>query len=543
MTTHMNAAHKLAIPMALFLFSFLCYWMVIPTYFLADDFQLIGRVAREGMFWTWGSSRGGFLRPGTILAYLMDYRIWGFNPVGYHLTNIAWHAAAAYALYLVARALLHEADDRDRRRLSFLAACLFIALPCHSESVAWIAGRTDVIAVALGLGATATFLHVLSSGSVAASFCALLFLAGALLAKESVIPLPAIWLLMTAHRWWCSKTRPPHLTLVTLALAFLIWVGYFFLRKITLGHFIGGYATERHTSMMTLSTMVHLGRYAIRTFIPALPLRFYEAASMFIVFGVCLLLGVVAAMLRFRFKALKTTPWHLLPLLALSFIGSLIPVATMNVGMFDTQSERFLYLPSAFACIGAAVLIDILFRPRKVANVILLSLIVIQSFALQWGNTRWKTASILSRQIAAEVSEHSPENTVILNVPDNYRGAYVFRNGLQEAATLFVGNNTTGSYLVICKHSLDSLQQNVDVIATASNLIVTLPDALRFYNVRPKPYEARLAERSLFLSDANPSLTRRGGVTVLSFKNGMDRPMLRAIAWNPPNALRERVAF
>lgn len=538
----MKDVYKPLVPIALFLFSLLCYGSVISTYFLSDDFLLIGRVAREGMYFTWGRSHGGFLRPGTVLSYLIDYRIWGLNPIGYHLTNILWHAAAAYALYLVGCVLLREGDNHHIRTLSFLAACLFVALPSHSESVTWIAGRTDVIAVALGLGATAAFLHLLSFASVPASICALLLLSAALLTKEVIIVVLPIWLVLTVHHWWRSKTCPTYRTFITLVLASLILVGYFYLRKATLGHFVGGYGTARHISIWHPLTLVQFARYAVRTFLPALPLRFYGVRFAMVFWG-AVLVSCIATLLLFRIGALSTTRWHVLPVLAASYIGSLTPVVTLDIRLFDTQSERFLYLPSAFACLGAVVLADMIFRRRHVTCAVLFFLTVIEGIALQWVNTRWITASHLCKQIAAEVSKHALEDTVVLNIPDNYRGAYVFRSGFQDAATLFAGNNATGSYLIICKHSLDSIHQNIGVDVTTSNLLVTLPGALRFYRVNAGPYEVSVVGQTLFLAAPSGSGAETDTVTFLSFKNGSDRPMLRTIEWRLPNNPRAPAHF
>lgn len=140
----MPTKRETLIPFALVGFAIVCYARIIPTYFLSDDFALIGRVVREGMFTMWGTSHGGFLRPGTILSYAIDHRLYGLNPSGYHLTNILFHGMSAYALFLVSRHYFRRARSAKPQLASGLTACLFIAWPCHSESVSWISGRTDV---------------------------------------------------------------------------------------------------------------------------------------------------------------------------------------------------------------------------------------------------------------------------------------------------------------------------------------------------------------------------------------------------------------
>ena len=67
------------------------YFRVLPSYFLSDDFELIGRVSEEG-YYNWGA----FIRPVIIMSYLMDYHIWSFQVIGYHLTNIFFHVMNAW---------------------------------------------------------------------------------------------------------------------------------------------------------------------------------------------------------------------------------------------------------------------------------------------------------------------------------------------------------------------------------------------------------------------------------------------------------------
>jgi tetratricopeptide (TPR) repeat protein len=82
----------------------------------------------------------GYYRPLTTVSYLADFSLWGLQPFGYHLTNVLLHAACSV---MVGMLLV-------RLRFGWLPAVsagLFFAVhPIHSESVAWIAGRTDLVA-------------------------------------------------------------------------------------------------------------------------------------------------------------------------------------------------------------------------------------------------------------------------------------------------------------------------------------------------------------------------------------------------------------
>ncbi len=529
-TSHIDLKRELLIFFFILSFAVLCYLTIISNYFVSDDFSLIERVVQQGMFYSWGESHGGFLRPIIILSYLIDYKFWNLNPVGYHLTNIIFHAIAAYALYIISCSLMDKARYQNGRALSFLAACLFVALPCHSESVSWIAGRTDVIATAFGFMATAVFFFIMRRGSLFLSGLALLLFSLAILTKESIIILPFIWFLLYVYCWRVENARPSNCSLITLGLACFLLIGYFGLRKAMIGHFIGGYGTEQHISLIHIQTLFNIYQYIIRTFLPAFPLRFSDPLPLSAI-GFLIGIGVIPAFTLYR-KMSLAHHWLIFIFLMGCYLVSLVPVATMKVSIFDTQNERFLYLPSGFACIIAASFIGVIFRSRFIQNSVLVVFVLIFTLTLQWVNTRWVTASILSKEIADEISKMDLDSIVVLNVPDNYQGAYVFHNGLHEAVTLFAGKKAgrqLGCLQAIAYHNLISLQQIIKVDASGASILIDFPSGLDFYEIGQKMFPTKHEGQTLSVFMSNDQ--RFNKLKFLSFKSGADIPMLQAIAF------------
>src|SRR6201985_152882 len=86
-------------------------------------------------------------RPLALATLAIDYQLWQLRPAGYHATSILLHVLATLALLLILRRLL-----RDELAAAALAL-LFAFHPANAEAVAWINGRSEVLA--LGFGALA----------------------------------------------------------------------------------------------------------------------------------------------------------------------------------------------------------------------------------------------------------------------------------------------------------------------------------------------------------------------------------------------------
>src|SRR5215472_860390 len=118
------------------------------------------------------------LRPVTFLSFAVNWAIGHTHPLGYHLLNVLLHAGVTLMLYLVLRTLLESQDAAGT--IALVAALLFAVHPIHSEAVASIAGRSELLAV--GFGFAAWYLHLRQRPS-----WSVVCLCLALLSKESAV--------------------------------------------------------------------------------------------------------------------------------------------------------------------------------------------------------------------------------------------------------------------------------------------------------------------------------------------------------------------
>ena len=128
-------------------------------------------------------------RPIRALSYAIDYHFSVLNPLGYHLSNIAYHIINTILVYLITLFLLGE------RVTSLFAALLFAVHPVHTDSVTYIAGRRDILFTLFYLIGLYTFLKYRKTHR---STFMLLSMAAYLLSigsKEMGVTLPVIFLI------------------------------------------------------------------------------------------------------------------------------------------------------------------------------------------------------------------------------------------------------------------------------------------------------------------------------------------------------------
>jgi len=281
-----------------------------------------------------------YYRPVVFLTFLIDHALGGVRPLGFHATVVGWHVLATYLVYL----LLREIFGADRVLEAGAVALLFAVHPVHAESVAWIAGRSDVVATALLLVALLAFSRATSAGRAWLGGAVLLL---AFLAKEvalaGVVLIPAALVLRgrAVRRWVCLP--------IGAAVAF-----YFGLRYLALGTVGGGLATGAGAPQILRDLGAAFGWYFAKAlwpahldpYVPHVSPGFLPAAL-----GVAAVAVVAAAWAAAR-RAAQPVP----ALAALGFAAAVAP----SLGVIVRRSasavlaERYLYLPSVAVSLLAA---------------------------------------------------------------------------------------------------------------------------------------------------------------------------------------------
>jgi len=197
----------------------LCLFTLVVLYgsSLAGDFVLDDRGinARQALLenpleWPqvlampyWGVEAGAY-RPITLFSYALNFFLFGAGAWSFHLVNLILYAGIGYFLFLFLRKIFRLIPP-TRRRFKFgrwkltdivagLGAWLFLILPIHSEVVANITGRAELLALFFSLLA---LLEILKKNSN--KWLSLAWLLLALGSKETALAvLPIVLLVLVA---------------------------------------------------------------------------------------------------------------------------------------------------------------------------------------------------------------------------------------------------------------------------------------------------------------------------------------------------------
>lgn len=165
-----------------------------------------------------------YYRPISQLSIYYDYKIWGDNPLGFHLTNIIINAVCSVIVFFLFLLILKKFGIRARENIALFSALLFTVHPMHVESVSWIAGRTDILSTMFFLAAFLA--HIRSEKKSYYVILACVFFYLALVSKEVAVAFPFSVLVYE----YISNKRFKNGSLLRLAVYFGILILYLVLR-------------------------------------------------------------------------------------------------------------------------------------------------------------------------------------------------------------------------------------------------------------------------------------------------------------------------
>ena len=492
--------HRLA-ALALFALSFVLYGITIGYGYIQDDQLMIwdNSFVQKGFaglreIFSYDTLlgyykdpklmlEGGRYRPLPLATYAIEIGIFGKNQPGIaHFFNVLLYGATGVLLYRILLALLpRQSESKWYWGMPFLAAVIFLLHPLHTEPVANIKGRDEILALLFSLGAlyaTMKYFDTLRGAWLPGAGLSLFL---GLLSKENAITFLAV---IPLTLWVFSRVSPERilsagLVLLAAVLLFVIVrykvLGYMFSpvkpqEELVLNPFLGMNAGEKFaTIFLTLGWYLklfvfphpltidyypyHVPKVGWSDWRPILSLLLYVAMGFWAV--------------RRVFQARKSTAgsesmaesWHIPAYCILFYLLTVSVVSNIFVSTSTFMNERYLYMPSVgfsllVAWFAAAKLPALLQKPAHqpaYAGVALIGLIAVLYGLRVWTRVPdWGGDGRRLVQSALEVG------------PDSYRANYYYGAMLYEQRYRKIQDDSSASAAPARKALVDSLNTYID---------------------------------------------------------------------------------
>lgn len=387
--------------------TFLVYFYSINNPFIWDDDALVVRnelirdfkflpLAFKSDFYYGVSSGSNFYRPLQTLSYILDYNFWQLDPRGYHITNILLQSIVSLLVFFLGLRFLKSL------KVSLAAALLFAICPIHSEAVAYVSGRAEML---LGIFLILSLLLFIKGQSFKLKlravylFLSLVFFTLGLLSKELALVFPFVIL---AYAFYFLRQELPRMSFfVKNILAFFIVDAVYLLLRLSLLDF----ATIRLPALARFPLILRITvlpkiifTYLKLLLIPVdlhMSRELVRPTSFFGIFIAWFLLGliVVSCIKLLKYNAKRKTASFML-------FWSLVFCIPQS-GIFPINafiSEHFIYLPSITFFMLIAYLLQRYLRKNLFKFAV--SGLVLFYGALTFGRTvEWRSPTIFYERI------------------------------------------------------------------------------------------------------------------------------------------------
>jgi hypothetical protein len=407
--------------------------LTLSVYFIGDDFTHLG--TSENLSWTTilqsfvSGESGTFLRPIGYLSIFLDHSIWGTDPFGYHITNLALHFISVFGVFFLI------CEFRVSKARSLVVAGIFAALPIQVEAVTWMGARFDLLALALSLWSFVGYYFSHRTGKQWIFAASLVLYVFAVLTKESAYVLPLLiagseFLILRRVNWSVS---------IYFVLAGLLGV----YRFVVLGR-VGGYTQGGHESFLDINLKTLEGLVVRGPAQLFFGFNWSEPPVAFVTVISSLTISFLLLLVWYSRPSSSDDRRLIIFGLAWTFFA-MLPVHFLLLIPADANGSRVLYMPS----VGIAILLGILIVNTGASSVRnFLWIVLVISFDLGVINNirAWRWTGQVTESVFPQIRNRYPDpppNTVfvIKGMPKTERGVFLFNVGLNQMVQLGFGRS------------------------------------------------------------------------------------------------------
>ena len=365
-------------------FSFLLYANTINHDFTVDDGTVIANnsFTKKGVdglkdiftnayragFW---DRKEGLYRPLSVAMFAIEYQIGNGSPLPGHIMNILFYVLTSIVVLSVLKRILHNYHPL----IPIAATLLFVAHPIHTEVVANIKSRDELLSFFFGILALDLLFSYIDKNKIHWMILSCLAFMISLFSKETSVTWVGVYPLAL---WFLTDKKI--MDIVKLSIPYLVFFILFMLiRTSILGTITGEKevllinnslvgAPDKASQLATAFGI--LARYIGILLIPASLVFDYSYNTIpNITFGNSLaLLGVALTIGGFIYAVRSLSKKSIFTFAILFYLGSISLLSNVFLTLEATMGERFVYTASFGFCLLVALLLDKLFKLSEQKN-------------------------------------------------------------------------------------------------------------------------------------------------------------------------------
>lgn len=384
-----------------------CYLPFANIGFLSDDFTFLQHYQSEGWGMISSNFYDAFFIPVTHIIQLILLDVFNQNALLIHITQIILHFYIAVLIYRIALENLNF-----KPYSAILSSIFFILIPYQSEAIFWFSSIGYQCCLMLTLVAIRSYFK-----NQIVSYC--LFFILSIHCKEIGYTTPIFIYALS----YFTKQKKKNLYLLY---SFLIVILSLISRYLVLGELVGGYGEITHLNFQLTSVLKVIGGYFIKFF----SFSRYATSSGFLITQCLLIISILTPII---IHLIKNQKFNKVGLWLFIFSICILPVINLEITSINMiQSDRYGYFASVPIVLffGSAVS----FLKNKMKILVTAFSISMFFFMAILNNQKWIGASLLAENYLSELSKvlSNEKKVFLLNVPDNFNGVYVLRNGVRD---------------------------------------------------------------------------------------------------------------
>ncbi len=390
------------------------------------------------------------------------YKHFGFNGRPWTLSFTFLHALNAVLLFYLLKRILKSSEISSSVAIAFFSTLLFLLSPYQAEPVVWVVCIHYLLTTIFLLSALHSFFNYTESTKkfwIAAYY--LFFIMGLFALEIALIfPLIVFFLIWLAPAKIFNGNSTWQLQKIFVAPVIAATIIYFLLNQWAFGSAVGHYGADTHLNFDLMLIVPNFIKYILKFlafsqfFSHAWRAGIYTFIEQpLVVWLSFFLLVTLAVYLLKRWNSLRSE-WKIAALFFLFFSIGLAPVINLFFSyILYNEGDRFSYFASLF--FFPFLLLSLHALMPKWKYIFIAGYLFFSVKFLRFNTESFHNSGKIVRSLIEDFKWNDMQRIYILNIPDNFRGAYTYRS---------FGNSSSFAETLKLMQKADVVDKTVEIL-------------------------------------------------------------------------------